>query len=185
MFRLPPRPVGYGRRPAPGGATLPPPPAPEPPPGPPPAQSESLLVSSLSADGATTKATLTEGTDYTVIVSGTWSAWDAVLNMGEPQPVAQYPTTGERVSTETGLDADTIFAWPYGTNHTSGHFPNFQIDAGSGFEHVEPDGGPYETPQEGNRYTYTIAGQGHPVSFRIYDPIYDDNYGSLLVTVRL
>ncbi|SRR6266568_2922480 len=125
---------------------------------------------------------LVAGKTYTVTVTGTVSDWNLPLAKGNPLPDAAYPTTGgsARKSTQTGLDADTLFAWPSsGISHTAGHWTQFRIDG----VHVEPEGGPYTSPASGHSYTYKITGKGAPVVFGWRDAPLNDNYGKLHIVV--
>jgi hypothetical protein len=148
---------------------------------------ETLYVDSKDSSGTTTASVLTAGVEYLVIVEGTWSFWNEALNVGTPGADAMFPSSGGgRASTQVGVDADTLYAYPSTHPNTIGHQANFEMDLGSGFQHVEPDGGPYATPLAGHLYRYTVIGQGTTATFKVLDTIlYSDNYGKLKVTVQV
>lgn len=134
--------------------------------------------------GTVSGPTISSGRLVTVTVSGTVSDWNAALTKGTPEPVAMYPTTGSRRSTQVGIDAETLFAQPGNFSHPFGHWTQFQISTGSGYKHVEPEGGPYTKPVAGHTYTYRVTGEGAPIMFRWYDPnAYPDNYGAFRIEV--
>lgn len=142
-----------------------------------------FLNSTVGPEGVPATTILTAGVTYLVSVQGTYSAWNEVLNMGSPEPNAMFPgSTAGRGSTEVGIDADTLFAWPSDHPHVPGHELNFQIDLGSGFVHVEPFGGPYTTPQPDHFYSYQLVGEGVEPKFRIIDAS-PDNYGLLKIVI--
>lgn len=146
---------------------------------------ETLLLPSW-ATSVSSSNPLPDGVTCLVTVQGTYSAWNEVLDQGSPEADAQFPSTPPsvvRVSTEVGVDADTIFAWPSDHPHSPGHDTDFQIDLGSGFSHIEPVGGPYTTPQSGHFYQYHLLGQGSPVSFRVNDVNKNDDYGALQIMI--
>lgn len=131
---------------------------------------------------------LTAGVDYVLVIEGTASIWNEVLNVGSPETEAMFPGShAGRVSTEVGLDADTLFAHPSDHPQTIGHNPWVQLslDGGATFTHVEPVGGPYATPQSGHLYRYTLTGQGHAVQVKLVDVFPSDNYGLLKVTLQV
>lgn len=129
---------------------------------------------------------LPNGVTCLVTVQGTSSHWNLALDQGSPEADAQFPSTPggvTRVSTQVGVDPDTLFAWPSAHPHVAGHDTTFEIDTGSGFSHVEPVGGPYSTPQGGHLYQYHLVGQGQPVKFRINDSPLTDNYGAFQILI--
>lgn len=145
---------------------------------------ETLYLDSPVAS-VNTATVLASGVQYLVTVQGTYSIWNQVLDVGTPNADAMFPgSTVGRVSTQVGLDAETIFAWPHTTTHTAGHSSAFQINLGSGFSHVEPQGGPYSTAQPNYLYRYLVTGRGSTASFRIVDAPTTDNYGKLQIVVQ-
>lgn len=151
--------------------------------------SETLFVSSKTSTPTVGTVTLEAGVEYVIVVEGTWSFWNEALNVGTPDADAMFPTSGGgRVSTEVGVDADTLFAYPSDHPNTIGHQTAFQIslDGGATFAHLEPVGGPYTVPNVGHLYRFVVTGQGHPAQFKIVDTIlYTDNYGELKVTLQV
>lgn len=136
------------------------------------------------ASSAQSTVVLVAGESYTVTVQGTYSAWNEVLDVGTPNADAMFPSsTVGRVSTEVGVDAETIFAWPHDHPHTVGHDADWQFNLGSGFQHIEPIGGPFSTPQPNYLYRYTLVGQGNVLIVRTNDS-HPDDYGKLQVTIQ-
>jgi hypothetical protein len=148
---------------------------------------ETLYVDSKSSTGTTSATVLAAGVEYLLVVEGTWSFWNEALNVGSPGADAMFPSSlAGRVSTQVGVDADTLYAYPAAHPNTIGHQANFELDLGSGFQHVEPDGGPYATPLAGHLYRYTVIGQGTTIKAKVLDTIlYTDNYGKLKVTIQV
>ena len=145
---------------------------------------ESFFLTTTST-GVTSSTVLQTGRQYVVTVQGTYSLWNLALNVGSPNADAMFPSGGVRASTQVGLDAETLFAYPSGgMPDTIGHIAIFQMNLGSGYQHVEPVGGPFSTPQKNYFYTYNVTGQGSTVSFRIDDSPLTDNYGKLLITIQ-
>lgn len=146
---------------------------------------ETLMLPSW-ANFVSSSNALPNGVTCLISVQGTYSDWNLALNNGSPEADAQFPSTPSgvtRISTQVGIDADTLFAYPTAHPQTPGHWTDFQIDTGSGFAHVEPVGGPYTTPQTGHVYTYHVVGQGSAVRFRINDSPLNDNYGALQIII--
>lgn len=148
---------------------------------------EVFYVNTPSAAPVSSVTTLTSGVSYVVVIEGTWSDWNQVLLVGSPEADAMFPgPTAGRVSTQVGLDAETLFAEPTASNPL-GHWPQLQmsLDGGATFAHIEPIGGPYSTPQTGHLYRYTVTGQGHPLEVSVIDTPVADNYGKLRVTLMV
>lgn len=153
---------------------------------------EQLLLDTRVQAGITSSTVLQSGEQYVVTVQGTYAFQNAALAFGSPNADAMFPTSGgqPRVSTQVGSDAETLFAEQSGppTGLPLGHFNWFQMNTGSGWSHVEPQGGPYTTPQPNYLYRYSITGQGSTASFRIWDNNgagpWADNYGYLQVTIQ-
>ena len=137
------------------------------------------------ATSVSSSQVLASGTSYLVTAQGTWSAWGLALNTGVPESDAMFPTSGRGVlSTQVGLDPDTLFAYPSSHPNTIGNQQTFQMNLGSGWAYHTPVGGPYTTPQGGHAYTYQVTGQGSVISFRIDDSPLSDNYGAVRITVQ-
>lgn len=150
----------------------------------PPPTSETLTLDTTTGP-VTSGSVLAAGVAYTVTVQGTWSDWNGSLSVGTPEPDAAYPTsTVGRKSTQVGLDADTCFAHPLTSPAQVGHWTQLQFSVdGLTWQHVEPVGGPYDSPAAGHLYTYRLVGQGKPLGIRVADTPLSDNYGALRVTV--
>lgn len=148
---------------------------------------ETLYLDSKSTQSVSSSQALVAGAQYVAVVEGTFSAWNEVLNVGTPEADAMFPSsTVGRVSTEVGVDADTIFAWPSDHPHTAGNDRNIRIALdGVTFQYITPENGPFFVPQVGHLYRYNLIGQGHTVSFKIQDSAYGDNYGKLKITVQV
>ena len=132
--------------------------------------------------------TLEAGTEYVVVVEGTYSLWNESLGVGTPEPDAQFPgSTAGRSSTQVGLDADTIFARPTNRSDPLGHSQllTFSLDGGGTYAHIEPFGGPYVTPLTGHQYRYTVTGQGFPLHVKLNDVNPPDNYGKFRITLQV
>lgn len=156
-------------------------------PPPPARQSETLYTDSQkgTSGAVSTSFPLQQGTSYTVTVQGSYSDWNGPLQIGAPESMPEFPSPSSsgRKSTQTGIDADTLFACPTSHRHPLGHWTQFEINTGSGWAHLEPEGGPFTEPTQGNVYTYTLTGEGEPASFRVNDPPTADNYGMLQIEV--
>lgn len=131
-------------------------------------------------------STLASGSEYLITVRGTMSDWNLALDNGTPESDAIFPTTGgvARISTQVGIDPDTLFAYPSAHPQTPGHWTQFEMNLGLGFSHVEPVGGPYTTPQTDHVYRYVVAGHNAAPSFRINDSPRTDNYGEYQITIQ-
>ena len=139
-----------------------------------------------SPTGSVTASTvLVSGQPYIIVVQGTYSIWNEAIDVGTPNADAMFPgSTAGRVSTQVGLDAESIFAHPHDATVTIGHTSVFRIDLGAGFVHLEPQGGPYATPQPNYLYRYSVTGAGAAPSFQINDAPLIDNYGKLQITIQ-
>lgn len=151
---------------------------------------QTLYLDSTNSSGVLTTGSLVAGQQYVVIVEGTYSEVNHALDVGTPEAEAMFPDSHVgRVSTQVGFDPDTSFAYYSAVSGHIGHLTNFQIslDGGLTYAHLEPDGGPYATPQSGHLYRYTLTGQGHPAGFLILDSpgAYGDNYGQLRISLQV
>lgn len=146
---------------------------------------EQFFLDSSSA-GVTSSTVLASGLPYVITVQGTFSIYNAALNEGSPNSDAMFPgAVGGRVSLQVGQDAETCFAKVAGGGGPAiGHQNQFQIDLGGGYAHVEPEGGPFVSPQANYLYRYTVTGQGSTASFRINDTPLNDNYGNLQIVIQ-
>jgi hypothetical protein len=165
--------------------------------------SETLYLDTYenSGDGASgpvsTSDVLTDGATYQVRVTGTFSAWKAsewlppFVPCGTPEPAPQYPSPG-RTNGMVGYDAEARFAvaaktrgFPCASLGLPHHHPFFEIQMsnGNGFSHIEPEGGPYSSPQPGHLYKYELEGDGEPAAFRLRDTNLRDNYGRFRIEV--
>ena len=136
----------------------------------------------------TMSTTLESGNSYVLVAEGTYSLWNEALGVGSPEADAQFPgSTSGRVSTQVGLDMDTIFARPTDKTDPLGHSVlwTFSLDGGSTFAHVEPEGGPYSAPLVGHLYRYNLTGQGHPLVIKLNDINPPDNYGKMKFTLQV
>lgn len=151
---------------------------------------ETLFLNTTSPTGATSSTVLQAGQEYVITAQGTWSTWNFNLDVGTPNADAMFPGSGgdPRMSTEVGLDPECCFAYQSGFGPTNGlaHVDLFQMNlAGAGYQHIEPEGGPFNTPQPNYLYTYKVVGQGHAVGFIVNEPgSYNDNYGLIQITIQ-
>lgn len=140
----------------------------------------------------TTTDSLVAGEEYVAVVRGTAahfsaSKWEGPDNKvcGTSEPDAIYPSPG-RPQSQVGQDAEFVFGLPMPAGWQCPAMPEhksaFEIDTGSGFTHVEPDGNP-AAPTSDHVYTYRFTGQGGPVSFRMRDGYSGDNYGIFKINV--
>jgi hypothetical protein len=146
---------------------------------------ETFYVSSVDSTPHVSSTVLQSGRTYLITVQGTFSERNVALPLGNPQPDAMFPTsTAGRVSTQVGWDAECIFAEQAGG--TLGHDTAFRMDLGDGLgmRHIEPVGGPFGTPQANYFYTWQIVGHGAALQAQVFDSVYTDNYGKLLVTIQ-
>lgn len=148
---------------------------------------ETLFLHSAQSAGITSSTVLVSGQTYTFTVQGTYVVENNALNIGTPNADAMFPTSDgdPRTSTQVGMDPEAIFARSSTDSLSIGHTLAFLVNLGSGFQHIEPSGGPFATPQAGYLYTYTVVGQGSTVTFKIGDsPAYNDNYGALRIILQ-
>lgn len=149
---------------------------------------EQLSCHSTQSGGVTSASVLQSGVQYLITVQGTYSLWNLALGTGTPNANAMFPTSdgNARASTQVGLDAECAFAVLTGGGITLGHTSAFKMDLGSGLTHVEPQGGPFATPQQNYLYRYLVTGQGHTVTFKVDDQIgaFLDNYGALQIQIQ-
>jgi len=147
--------------------------------------STEVLYLDTNVGSVTATTVLKAGVTYLVSVQGTYSAWNEVLNMGTPEADAMFPgpNRSSRVSSQVGVDPDTLFAWPSSHPHTAGHDVAFEIDLGSGYSHVEPFDGSHTTPAPDHFYSYNLLGQGVAPKFRTDVANPADNYGLLQIVI--
>lgn len=153
-----------------------------------------------AAGPVVTTQSLISGREFLVTIEGTFSRypaslWDSPPNVQcgapETQPIIPSPGMNNNLVSD---DADFRFAaalQPGGncmTLETSGlpsHPQRLQFDlgAGVGFTHYEPQGGvpPGAPPQ--HKYSYVFPGNGHRFAVRYLDQVTSDNYGQLRITV--
>lgn len=146
---------------------------------------EVLSLDTSVAAGVTSTTVLASGVSYLITVQGTYTLWNHALEVGSPNANAMFPTSlAGRASTQVGLDAECSFAYhDEGTGFTLGHKTLFVADLGSGFSHLEPQGGPFGTPQTNYLYRYTVTGQASTVTFKTLDINPPDNYGALQIII--
>jgi hypothetical protein len=166
---------------------------------------EALSLNSYEApsDGAagpeSTSKPLDSGALYGIVASGTFSYYQQQLwtnpptpfvVCGQPEPAPQRPSPG-RPSGPVGNDVETIFALPYpfGPGSCTGlpmpqHWTNFEMDLGSGYQHVEPVSGAQTAPNRWHAYLYLVRGAGQPARFQLRDSSTTDNYGVETIVVK-
>ncbi len=147
---------------------------------------------SHAAGGDTTSypLTLTTGTQYTVLVEGTFSAWNdwaGRKDCGSPGAAPIWGSSG-RKNTPVGDDAVFRFASPLlkkdCPNVTVRATGTFQMNLGGGWKSFVPDGGVPSAPSTGvHAYHETVTGQGAEPKFRIVDWYPADNDGELKIKV--
>lgn len=151
---------------------------------------ETLFLNSTATTPVYSSTVLQAGVPYLITVQGTYTEWPDALNLGTPNPDAMFPgTPGPHHGplTQVGIDPECTFARPSpdSTDFPLGqHYPWFQMDLGAGLAHIEPQGGPYSTPQPGYFYRYNVTGQGAPIGFLVNIFPSDDNYGQLKITIQ-
>ncbi len=136
---------------------------------------------------------LAGGQSYTLLVEGTYSAWQdwPFRRCGQPEPAAVFPSPASdgQPATSVGDDAVFRFAKPlysgtckrHALPHATG---SFQIDLGNGWKSFTPNGGIPRRPSAGTHpYTATILGTGVKPQFRIADWRTSDNNGMLKLTI--
>lgn len=139
-----------------------------------------------STASVSSSTVLASGVEYLITVQGTYSLWNVALDTGTPNADAMFPgSVAGRVSTQVGLDPDTIFAYPSAVYPGPlGHASIFELNLGSGFVYVAPVGGPFATPQTNYLYRYQVTGAGATLGVRVRDNPFTDNYGKLQVTIE-
>jgi hypothetical protein len=156
---------------------------------------QTVYVDSYGVTGTppvvTTTAALTLGTQYTMTVRGSYSAWfewPRNYVCGTPRLFPAYPTPGRPLS-KTGFDAQFKFAVPAPDAKTCASIKLpaaavlFQINAGDKWVHPTIKGAVPTVPNRNHSYTYDVVGQGKPLSLRIVDFHATDNDGRFRVTI--
>lgn len=64
------------------------------------------------------------------------------------------------------------------------HPARFEVDLGTGFQHLEPLGGAPSDPSPGHLYRYLVSGMDSGARFRWVDAQTSDNYGVLSIRVE-
>lgn len=150
---------------------------------------ETVYYDTPNANTPLTMATTLElGTQYVLVVEGTWSFWNEALSVGTPEADAQFPgATGGRVSTQVGVDAETWWSFPSDHVHPAGHQENLELslDGGVTYAHVEPVDGPFAVAPTGHLYRYELTGEGFPLTVKLLDINAADNYGKIRLTLQV
>lgn len=125
---------------------------------------------------------LAAGVEYRVTIQGNWTErLVSSSSHGNQDEVMFGHGAGQN---RANRDVDVRYA-----SRSSGdyphHFTGFTIDVGdgNGYQHIEPDGGPYDAPTLDHFYVYTIMGHGEPVSTFWNDDPYSDNGGGLWIVI--
>lgn len=134
----------------------------------------------------TTTTVLDNGVVYLVRVTGNMRHNpSASVDEGSPDPILfPSPTFG---ADNAMRDAEMFYAHidpgSYPEHAGTGHGSPFELNAGSGWAHIEPDGGPFTSPEAGHEYDYRITGEGTALQARITDSILTDNNGMFKIEV--
>lgn len=89
-----------------------------------------------------------------------------------------------------GMDAEFIFGRPSTRKicrqyKLPSHWPNFQLNSGSGYKHPAPTGPELFAPTADHKYGFPVNGHDKPALFRLKDrPRTSDNYGQLQISLR-
>lgn len=151
---------------------------------------ETLFCDSSDSVGVATSLALDDGVKYLIQIQGTFTRWNEDLDLGTPEADAMFPgSTSGRLSTQVGLDADTLFAHPTPDGDEGdiaiGHRPSMLFDLGAGFIVPVPNDGAHATPAVGHLYGYTVTGAGSSLTVKVNDTgPYADNYGKLRIVVQ-
>jgi hypothetical protein len=145
-----------------------------------------------------TSDALTAGTKYTVTVGGTLSFWSPAeyeapyFVCGTPESAAMTPSP-DQPNGPVSHDAEVTFARAARRDASECDgltMPRHQtqlellMSVGGGFSHVEPIGGPHDSPTPNHTYEYELIGEGEPAAFRFRDTNTRDNYGVLTIKVE-
>ncbi|MCU1693590.1 MAG: hypothetical protein JWM64_2681 [Frankiales bacterium] len=140
-----------------------------------------------------TTTLLPQGTYHFLTVSGTVAqgVGPAICGTGVSVSI-NYPSPAKPQGGWSGVDAETAFAegdrFTGCTRQLPRHNPRFVIDTGdgSGFQHLEPAGGPYTQPLASHTYNYLVTGAGNHVQlqYRFIDSPTSDNSGQFRIVVR-
>lgn len=139
---------------------------------------EEFYVDSKASAGNTSSTVLASGETYTLLVIGNYRGVDGALGSGADAIL--FTSSGEP-DEDGNIDAD--FKYASDSQGGTGHSNNFELDLGSGFSHVEPDGGQATAAPAGHRYEYTVTGEGSELSARLTDIAFSDNNGQLQIQI--
>lgn len=110
---------------------------------------------------AASTTVLANGTTYTLVIDGNYSWWiNSTRDYGTPDEI-MYPSPAQ-ADRPASIDADVIYA-DISNNPLPRHTDTggrLMLNLGSGFSHIEPDGGPFSTYDAAHSYTYTVTGEG-------------------------
>lgn len=127
---------------------------------------------------------LAAGMTYRVTVEGTFTyQTNNPLPNGESGVPIMFLSPGQ-VQRDSGRDAEVIFAevpaasYPYHAGAI-----NLEMNTGSGWSHIEPEGGPYPEYEPGHLYTYMVDGEGATLRAATMDDPLTDNNGMLRVRI--
>jgi len=143
---------------------------------------------------ATSKVVLQQGEKYSVILSGTFSNWGPTQwttsgmcwGISEPRPM--FPSLNKG-NGQVGADPYHFFGHPnQGGGCVNGQLVNefaekseimLSVD-GQNYAILDPI---IKEFREDHTYSYTVTGQGHPLSVKLDDTPLDDNYGQIFVII--
>jgi hypothetical protein len=164
---------------------------------------EPLLLDSYASAGrtvtgpVTTTQSVPTGTTATVTVRGTYALYARSLMDNAPKPyvICGSSTTSAPLTPSPGLsdsiagfDAEFIYRRPFVGSCTQAlpiHNAALQLDDGSGTWIHPVAAGALSKPSADHSYRYTVAGTGHPLSFRMRDAYTADNDGVLEISVAI
>ena len=119
-----------------------------------------------------TSTVLTSGSEYRLEVVGNFSWWiNGVVPYGAPDTILVQ--SGGQAERPASMDGETIYGEVDSSRAVPRHTDAAQrlmFNTGSGWTHVEPEGGPYSSPQPGHAYTYVVIGEGQPLGAALYEP---------------
>lgn len=152
---------------------------------------------------ASSTATLLQGQNYTITITGTFSYWapsvwgewtgNGTTNTceGKPEQQPMFPSPG-RENGPTSNDAGYFYAYPIYTwqgEYTCktgaqrlgrSYVVEMSLDGGRSFRYIAPVDSGYN---QSHAYQYRLVGQGYALEVKIEDVFYTDNNGMLKIEI--
>ncbi len=143
---------------------------------------ETMWLDSVNDNPVTSQVVLATSVAYRLEVHGNWRVAHSTYDLGSPDDII-YPSSGGS-SGQAGHDPDVLYAH-YETTDLPQHYERFELRLdGSTWQHHEPEGGPFSTPDPEHRYTFHVIGQGLPLDAVVdRGQSHSDNNGQLRIDI--